>query len=176
MLNEKLSNEILEMAKIDQEFRKKAMADPKNFEIGKELGRIDEENTKRCKEIIDEFGWPTFELVGEDAASDFWLLVQHADHDKEFQERCLELLRKAVNDGQAFKKDLAYLEDRVLVGKGEEQKYGTQFFMKDFRFVPRPIADSENLEKRREEMGMETFQKNQERMNKKTKKYIEKMK
>jgi len=65
MLNKKLSIEILEMARVDQEFRHKAMADPKNFEIGKELGEIDDSNTKRCKEIVDEYGWPTFDLVGE---------------------------------------------------------------------------------------------------------------
>jgi len=81
-----------------------------------------------------------------------------------------------VGENQAFKKDLAYLEDRILVGKGEDQIYGTQFFMKDFKFIPRPIIDPENLEKRRNEMGLESFVKNQEKINKKTKVYIKKMK
>jgi hypothetical protein len=175
MQNEKLSDEITEIARIDQELRKKATGDPKNIEIGKRLGEIDRFNTQRCKEIISEFGWPTFELIGKEAATSFWLLVQHADHDIEFQEKCLELLKSAVNENQAFIKDLAYLEDRVLTGRGKEQKYGTQFILEGEKFVPKKITDPENLEKRRAEMGLEPFAKNQEKINERNKTYIEKM-
>jgi hypothetical protein len=39
----------------------------------------------------------------------------------------LELLRAAVDAGEAAASDLAYLEDRVRVFAGQPQLYGTQF-------------------------------------------------
>lgn len=49
----------------------------------------------RLKAIIDRHGWPGKSLVGEDGAQSAWLLVQHADVDLAFQERCLTLMRAA---------------------------------------------------------------------------------
>ena len=110
-----LHDELIEMAERDQAGR---------------TGRSDPEGgparTARLIEIVDVFGWPIFDRVGEDGEDPAWLIAQHSDQDPEFQARAVELLREAVEAGQASPGNLAYLEDRVLVGKGEPQVYGTQ--------------------------------------------------
>lgn len=37
--------------------------------------------------MLDEHGWPTQDLVGEQASSAAWLLAQHADFDVALQRR-----------------------------------------------------------------------------------------
>jgi hypothetical protein len=88
---------------------------------------VDADNTERMKALVDAHGWPGRSRVGEEGAKNAWLLVQHADHDVDFQERCLALLRDAVIAGDADVKHLAYLEDRVAMHRGRPQRYGTQF-------------------------------------------------
>jgi hypothetical protein len=86
----------------------------------------DAARTQRLAEILDEQGWPTYDLVGEDGEDAAWAIAQHSDLDPAVQERALELLRPAVAAGQASPGNLAYLEDRVAVGAGHPQRYGTQ--------------------------------------------------
>ena len=90
---------------------------------------------------------------GEDAA---WLIAQHSDQDPEFQARAVELLREAVEAGQASPGNLAYLEDRVLVGKGEPQVYGTQIRCgADGPEPATPISEEATLDERRIAAGLQ---------------------
>ncbi len=116
-----------------------------------------EDRTARLAEILDEHGWPGFDLVGEAGSTAAWVIAQHADTYVELQERALELLRAAVADGQASPGDLAYLEDRVAVKHGEDQRYGTQIACDAGTGPPvpqTPIADEENVDARRAEAGL----------------------
>jgi hypothetical protein len=115
---------------------------------------IDRKNTVRMKEIIKKHGWPGKSLVGDDGAHAAWLLVQHADEDREFQKRCLTLLERAVQAKQASGIDLAYLTDRVLVAENKKQVYGTQFRSVDGKLEPNPIEDEKNVDRRRKEVGL----------------------
>ena len=86
------------------------------------------------------------------------MIAQHADLDPEFQQQALELLREAVADGQASPGNLAYLEDRVAVAKGEPQLYGTQVGCRRGGPVPAtPIEDEAGLEERRKEAGLDPY-------------------
>jgi hypothetical protein len=158
-INEELRKELADRVKEDQDARKALiaagkMSDPDSM---KKMEEIDKRNTAWLKGVIDKHGWPGKSLVGEAGAHDAWLLVQHADHDRPFQKRCLDLLKDAVRKGEASGKDLAYLTDRVLVGEGKKQLYGTQFTTKDGEMVPSPIEDEANVDKRRKEVGLETL-------------------
>jgi hypothetical protein len=153
-----LHDELLAMVKVDQEARMQAIQqgptklDPKLVE---RLREIDRKNTARMKEVIDKHGWPGKALVGDDGSHAAWLLVQHADADKPFQKRCLELMKESVKRGEASGRELAYLTDRVLVGEGQKQLYGTQFRQADGKMEPSPIEDEANVDKRRAEVGLE---------------------
>jgi hypothetical protein len=118
----------------------------------------DQARTARLKEIIRTRGWPTFALVGEDGGNAAWAIAQHSDLDPTFQQEALDLLRVAVAARQASPGNLAYLEDRVAVGKGEPQVYGTQIGCGPDGPVPAtPIRDEPGVERRRAEAGLPTL-------------------
>ena len=49
---------------------------------------------------------------------------------------------------------ITYLTDRVLVGEGKPQRYGTQLENKDGKLTPYPLEDPENVDERRRAIGM----------------------
>jgi hypothetical protein len=116
---------------------------------------VDRDNTARMKEIIAEHGWPGVTLVGDDGANAAWLLVQHADLDVPFQQRCLPLLAAAVAAGEAAPSNLAYLTDRVRVHLGQPQVYGTQLTLTDGQLSPSPIEHETRVDERRAAAGLD---------------------
>ena len=46
-------------------------------------------NSARLQELVHLYGWLSVSLVGVEASDSAWLIVQHADHDREFQNHCL---------------------------------------------------------------------------------------
>ena len=113
---------------------------------------IDTANTERVRAIVGKYGWPSPELVGRDGAEAAFLLVQHAHH--AFQKEILPLVEKAYRSGGLSGQSYALLLDRVLVGEGKRQVYGTQAKLKGKEFVPDPIEDEANVDKRRAEVGL----------------------
>ncbi|GAA1797591.1 DUF6624 domain-containing protein [Agromyces neolithicus] len=122
-------------------------------------GGVDEEGDARriarLAEIIDEHGWPTVSAVGEEAATAAWAIAQHADLDPEFQQRALELLELAVEEGEGSAGDLAYLTDRVATNAGQPQTYGTQIGCGAEGPVPGvPIENEATVDERRARAGL----------------------
>lgn len=148
-MNRKLAKEIQKMAKLDQKIR---IHKDKNWIIA-----VTKTNTKRLKEIVKQFGWPTTSLVGPQASNSAWLLIQHADHDLKFQKYCLRLIREAAKKGEALLENVAYLTDRVLINSGKPQMYGTQFYNYRGKLLPKPIKDPDKLDVRRKKMGLQSF-------------------
>lgn len=144
--------EIKKMIDADQAMRER------NLESGDTYwdDELDIVHTRRMKEIVALIGFPTASKVGKEVSNDAWLLVQHADHDIEFQTICLTLMKES-SEGEVERRDIAFLEDRIRVNQGRGQLYGTQFMQVDGRHVPRPIEDEENIDARRAEMGMGTL-------------------
>jgi len=156
--NTALLDELMQRMKIDQAARS---ADPIQVEA---MAKIDADNTAWMKTVLDKHGWPGFSMVGKDGAQTAWLLIQHADLDTPFQQRCLELLTAAVEKGDASPVDLAYLTDRVLMHQGKPQIYGTQFRKVDGEMKPQPIEDEANVDQRRAKVGLEPLAVYAERM------------
>ncbi|MEV0774438.1 DUF6624 domain-containing protein [Streptomyces sp. NPDC050433] len=120
--------------------------------------RLTARHGDRLGEIMDEYGWPTAELVGEEAAAAAWLIAQHADRQLDIQRRALHLMRQAVSTGTAGPRELAFLSDRTLVNEGRKQIYGTQIAgVKDGSPLPWPCEDPEGLDELRAEVGIEPF-------------------
>lgn len=120
--------------------------------------RLTTAHADRLAEIMAEHGWPTEALVGADAAKAAWLVAQHADRQLDVQRRAVELMATAVADGAASARDLAFLQDRLAVNEGREQRYGTQIgAVADGRPVPWPCEDPARLDERRAEVGIEPF-------------------
>lgn len=162
MADEALRTELLALAAADQALRQGPF--PLGGEAALEAMAAERARAARIAEIMDATGWPGSSLVGEDGSSAAWLLVQHADHDIELQERALVLLEQAVAAGEAAAVNAAYLTDRVCVNRGGRQIYGTQFHGSGASFGPLPIHDRVRLDKRRAGVGLEPFADYERRM------------
>ncbi|HEY3485640.1 MAG TPA: DUF6624 domain-containing protein, partial [Ilumatobacteraceae bacterium] len=152
--DESLHAELVAMFEADQQERT-----GEGLEPGTKLPPSrDYTRAQRLKEIVAEHGWPTWSLVGEDGGTAAWVVAQHADFDPEFQSQMLELMRAAVDDGEADPIELAYLEDRVLVNTGQPQRWGTQVRCRDGVPAPAtPIVDESTIDHRRTEIGLDTL-------------------
>ncbi len=121
---------------------------------------IDQAHSDRLKEIVDHIGWPTRDLVGLKATQAAYMVIQHAGHDIEFQNRCLALMVDLVKQGELPASYLALLTDRIRVFQNQPQVFGTQMTMarNDMGvMVPTPtvpIEDPAHLNDRRALMGM----------------------
>lgn len=118
------------------------------------LEDADRQNLIWFKDVVAKHGWPSKSLVGGQGAKDAWILVQHADTDRVFQQKCLDQM-KALPKDEVDQRDTAYLTDRVLVGTGKKQLYGTQVIFKDGKAAPNPIKNPDQVDLRRKAMGLE---------------------
>ena len=95
--------------------------------------------------------------MGKDAMYGIFLMIQHSDADKEWQQSQLVNIEQAVKDGDMMGSNYAYLYDRIKVNSGQKQRYGTQFANVDPINRVVEIAeteDPENLDERRMAMGI----------------------
>jgi len=153
-----IASEIQQMAREDQEAR---AAGDASVTVS-----VDQKNRSHLEAIIEQIGWPSQSKVGKEAAHAAWLLVQHADENPLFQRHCLDLMM-AEQTGEIAREDIAYLDDRIRVNEGQPQLYGTQWRVDEKKgYIPEEIADPENLDQRRAEMGMELFAEYSEAMQK----------
>ncbi|MEV0614883.1 DUF6624 domain-containing protein [Nonomuraea sp. NPDC050404] len=150
--NPGLRTELLGMLKQDQEVRTLEAAQ-------EDWDRVEKANTERMRQILDAHGWPGHAMVGKDGAQAAWALVQHADRDLDLQRRGLELMRQAVEKGDADPSDMAFLVDRVRVAEKRPQVYGTQWETDpQGNWRPRtPIENEAEVDERRADVGLKTL-------------------
>lgn len=69
----------------------------------------------------------------------------------------MPLVRASVEAGDLERRTFALLEDRVLVGEGKPQVFGTQLFRSETtgKLEFYPIEDESNVDLRRQEVGLE---------------------
>lgn len=103
--------------------------------------------------IIEKHGWVGKSKVGGQANMALWLVIQHASI--ELQEKYLPVLRESVLAGESSGSHLALLEDRILMGNGKPQTYGSQITVDEAgNQVVYEIRDPEYVNKRRREVGL----------------------
>ncbi len=151
-----LREELLRMMEQDQGIRTAPAARNPDAAYLARWTAIDEANTARLKEIVAQHGWPGTALVGTDGALAAFLIVQHADRDRSFQREMLSVVQAAYQAGQIPAQNYAYLLDRVRVGEGKLQVYGSQSQLAPdgTKWVPYPIEDEANVDERRRAVGL----------------------
>lgn len=109
------------------------------------------------KEILDERGWLGPDKVGIQGNITLWMVIQHSE--LEVQEKYLPMMREAVKNKNAFASYLALLEDRVAIGQGRKQIYGSQLGYDSLAgtVYPLPLIDPDNVDKRRSEAGLDSL-------------------
>ena len=123
-----------------------------------QLWAVDQESIELLKAMISKYGWPSYDMIGENAAKAAWLLAQHADADPEFQEQVLSLMKPLVEQSQADGRLFAMLTDRVLTNKNQPQIYGSQFAVDDEGVSrPLPVRDFDHIDTRRADVGLNSI-------------------
>jgi len=115
-------------------------------------------NLIKVRKILDERGWLGPSVIGGQGNSTLFLVIQHSD--LQTQEKYLPMMREAVKKGNANPSSLALLEDRVALGNGKRQIYGSQIGRNEQTkaYYVLPLEDPDNVDKRREEVGLEPLQ------------------
>ncbi len=151
-----LKQELIELAKRDAQVRSDLVRRGELFDgYHPEMEQVHNANADRLEVLIQEWGWPTQERVGEEAAAAAWMIVQHAISKPVFQKNCLKLLKTEVENGSVKAALLAHLQDRVNVFEGQPQIYGTQFDWDSHgELSPKPIQDPEKVDTLRLAVGL----------------------
>lgn len=120
---------------------------------------IDRKNIKIVTKIIDSLGWLCEDKIGHDANLALFVAIQHADK-LETMEKYLPIMRKATKAGNADKRQLAYLIDRIELANNRKQIYGTQpSINKDGKAFIENLIDPMNVNLRRKSMNLYPIEK-----------------
>jgi hypothetical protein len=115
-------------------------------------------NSDWLKSVLARIGWFDISRYGAEASQAAWLIVQHSDHDPAWQQQVLADLAPRVARGDMQRNYYAYLIDRVAVGAGRPQTYGTQGRCDGSGNLQLfEVEDRANIDRRRSEMGMESI-------------------
>ena len=165
-LDKKLITQLDSIYKDDQQYRLKV--DALHQKHGNESGEVkalwriihekDSVNLLKVLALLDKNGWLGPDVVGQQGNNTVFLVIQHAG--LKVQQKYLPVMRDAVKKGNAFPDQLALLEDRVAIGEGRKQLYGSQIGMDkgSKTYYIEPIEDPDNLDKRRKNVGLQTMQ------------------
>lgn len=163
--NQELANELKKMVKIDQLAASYAFP-PKEFAHYSQKkwlqfkDSIYKTHQKRIAEIFNKNGFPGYNLLGKEGSQNFWIMVQHSDHNPEFQNKVLQKMKLQVDKKNANSKNYAMLVDRVKINTGLQQIYGSQvsFNHKKAQAYPKNLFDSINVNKRRRSIGLQPLE------------------
>ena len=147
----------LEKAKID----KLNISDDDKFILqslnSDNLKYFDEQNLKNLIALKPQNSWFKQSEIGKENAETAFLIIQHAP--SAIQQKYYNELKSAALSKEMDTSEFAMFDDRIKMGKGEKQLYGTQFRCENGVMTVYPIADFTNIDKRRKEMGFtQTFE------------------
>lgn len=114
-------------------------------------------NEEKVKTILDKYGWPTKEMIGEQGNWTICNVIQHSENKVRLQ--YLPLMRQAVNDKKLEPRFLVRAEDRIATERGDLQIYGGQmkYYTETKSFNLWPVYDPENIDKRRTAIGLDSI-------------------
>jgi len=115
--------------------------------------RDDSARSVWLRRVVRGHGWPTRASTPDSAADAAWLILQHSPF-YDWQDEMLPTLQALAARGELPPADLALFTDRVLVHRGQPQRYGTQFNVTGGRLVPAPIVDPAGVDARRAAVGL----------------------
>lgn len=164
--NKSLQKELLAINKDDQKPRQEYVKigntlgwkHPKIDSLKRIIIHNDSINLIKVKRILSEYGWVGKDVVGNEANSTLFMVLQHANINT--QKEYLPMLKDAVKKGNARASSMAMLVDRIAVREGKKQIYGTQLARspetEEYYVLPLKNPDEVNI--RRKKVGLSTIQ------------------
>lgn len=162
--NQELADELRKMAEVDQVAAYIPQGEYKNMtdeEWNSFKDSVFTTHGNRLKQIFEEDGFVGYDLAGKEGSQNFWLMIQHCDFDPDFQMSVLEKMKVEVEKDNAKPSNYGLLVDRVKLNTGQDQVYGTQvsYNLEICQAYAKNLADRENVNKRRKEIGLEPLEK-----------------
>jgi len=112
---------------------------------------IDRKNLTTVISLIENCGMPTLNEVNKTQMTAIWLTIQHGDHEN--RKKYFPLLEQSAKNGDLRSTEIAMMKDRILMGDGKPQVYGTQITQKDGQWVLYELSAPVSVNKRRTEIG-----------------------
>lgn len=157
-----IAGQLLAMAGEDRTVRARLAATGELFDgYHPQMRAVHRRNGDGLAQITAELaGWPGLAAVGPDGSGAAFMIAQHDIAAPALMRQNLELLRRAVAEGDAEPTGLAYLEDRIRGFEGRLQCYGTQLGWDDagtFGVWP-AVEDFSTVDERRAKLGLSPLQ------------------
>lgn len=157
-----LQAELLAILEDDQNIRRQfveaekqyGFKDPRTDSLLQIMIANDKINLKKVTAILDQHGWVGPDKVGGQANQALFLVIQHSE--LAIQQKYLPMMREAVQMKKASGSSLALLEDRVALGEGRKQTYGSQigFDESSGKYYVLPLEDPDKVDQRRASVGL----------------------
>ncbi|MCD8408579.1 hypothetical protein LNI96_11685 [Tenacibaculum dicentrarchi] len=140
-----------QIGEIEKKYGRESDEMKKHWELINEKDSI---NLIKVQKILDEKGWLSPKVIGNQGNSTLFLVIQHSP--LEVQEKYLPMMREAVKKGNARASSLALLEDRVALRKGGKQIYGSQVGrdQETGEYYVLPLENPEKVDEKRAEVGL----------------------
>jgi len=115
---------------------------------------IDYENLEFVVSVVEQCGLPE----KRNQLNTVFLVLQH--NHSNYQKKYIDQLKEQAKQGNIDRASLALMDDRILVNDGKPQIYGTQLRIKQGSSEQELIElfDPQNVNKRREEVGLEPLE------------------
>ncbi|MGA1772399.1 MAG: DUF6624 domain-containing protein [Flavobacteriaceae bacterium] len=128
-------------------------------------------NARALDAIIQKMGYPTIDKVGKAASEAAWLVIQHVISNPSFMKKFQQLLQKAVEQGKANPRDLAYLSDRIATFENRPQLHDTAFdWDQKGQLSPKRYDNLQKVNQRRKALGLIPLEDQVKKMQKQAKK------
>jgi hypothetical protein len=165
---EKITSDLDYIFNIDQKYSK---GTPSEYLI-KKLGLIEAwkiftlerdsvglANQQKIKKLNSKYGYLGFDKIGKEYSKKFWITIQHADNDIQFQQKMLKGLGKEIKKNNAEKSNYAMLEDRIAINLNQRQRFGSQLtYNKAGQAIPKNgLLDSLNVDDLRIKYNLPPF-------------------
>lgn len=157
--NQDLADELKRMAEIDQVAAYIPQGKYKEWSSEKWNQFKDSvfvKNQTRVEQIFNEYGFVGYDLAGKEGSGNFWLIVQHSDHNPDFQQSVLDKMKIEVEKQNADPTTYGLLLDRVSLNTGKKQVYGTQvdYNIETGQAFAKDLIDSLTVDERRKSISL----------------------
>lgn len=120
-----------------------------------QLQYYDSISFSQIEKIISVYGYPTKKLAAEASVIPFYII---GFAPLNIREKYADVFTVAMYQGDISPKSYAFFIDKLKIAQKKKQVYGTQFYYdKQQNIIYYPSEDPDNLNKRRESVGLESI-------------------
>ena len=118
-----------------------------------QIAEEDKRNTKIVTEILDKYGFLSYDQVGIKGSVALFSVVQHSD--LATQKKYLPLFRQAVDAKKLLPSQYAPLADRIAMKESRPQRYGSQIIYVNKVAYLFPLENMDSVDNWRKEIRLE---------------------